>query len=386
MTLTADRLLQFDLFSFKTDGLLEMFQLSNRIAALHSIITEMPAFPKVPDIILRDELMRAVGSTTAIEGNTLTEDEIRAAFAKADKKFVLQKLEQEVQNSREAYEFIKKCVFENNIAELSVPIIRQIHNITTKNLPYISNKPGQLRNDQVKFGVPILPSLFPDQLSVEKALNSFIKWYNGKSNNVDDDPVIKALLSHYYLTEIHPFFDGNGRTARAIEAFCLLSKRVLHSHIFHILANFWIRNREKYLAELRDVRTTCNTTNFVKFGLRGLIEELEYIKEKIRRKVSILMFIDYVHYLERENKEVPHKVSKRMVHFLENLVSMGKTSLKDFVSSAPITALYSQVSNSTKTRDLQKLEKNELIKITQGKDKLFIEVNLDILQGLEYKI
>ena len=382
--LTADRLLQFNLLKFDSHDCLEMFQLRNKIAGLHSLIVEMPAFPNVPDRILRNELIRAVGSTTAIEGNTLSNEEISDAFAKADKNFTLQKLEQEVQNSREVYIFIINN--RDQIDKLTLPLLRQIHNITTKNLPYISNKPGQLRNDQVKFGVPELPSLFPDQASVENAVNKFIEWYNDNNNSIDDDPVIKALLSHYYLTEIHPFFDGNGRTSRAIEAFCLLNKGVLHSHFFYTLANFWVRNRDMYLAELRDVRNTCNAANFVKFGLQGLIEELTYIKEKVKRKVSILMFTDYIHYLSREKKKAPHKVSSRMVNYLEILVEKGKVPLANFESSAPIRGLYSNKSTSTKTLDLKKLQENRLVKITQKNDQLFIEANLDILQGLEYRV
>ena len=387
--LSSEEFLKFNLFKIDLnlpEDINEIIGLQLRITTLYSTIIEMPSFPKVPDSILRYELDRAVGSTTAIEGNTLTQEEIKAAFDKADKKFVLQTREQEVQNSREVYEFIVNEIYKKDIKELSLPLLRQIHKITTNDLPYISNKPGLLRNGQVEFGFPKLPSLFPDQLSVETAVSRFLGWYNSYKGELFYDPVIKALLSHYYLSEIHPFFDGNGRTSRAIEAFCLLTEKVLHPNFFYILANFWFRNRDLYLAELRDVRKTCKANNFVKFGLKGLAEELEYIKDKVKKKVSVLMFNDYVNYLFREKKKKPHKLNKRMVLLLEILVESGKMPLTDFISKPSIRALYSEASLSTRTRDIKKLSENKLIVINEVDSKIEIEANLRILQGLVYNI
>ncbi len=386
MTLTADRLLEFNLFDIKKNDILEDIQLISNVISLHSFIVEMPAFPFVKDSILRDEIIRAVGSTTAIEGNQLTEEEIKAVFEKADKKYALQKAEQEVQNSREVYNFINEHVANNKNPDISLPFLRQIHTLTTRDIRHISNKPGHLRNDQVEFGVPKLPSLFPDQASVELAVNQFIEWYNGKSEGLDNHPVIRALLSHYYLTEIHPFFDGNGRTSRAVESYCLLSNDILHQHFFYVLANFWVKDKDRYLAELRDVRRTCNVTNFIKFGLKGLVEELSAIKDRVKRKVSVLMFSDYIHYLHRENKKVPNILTKRMVHFLEILVQIGITPYRDFISSPSVRALYSNVSISTRSRDIKKLSENRLINLIEKDGIMIIEANLEILQSLVYKV
>jgi Fic family protein len=386
LKLTSDKLIQFDLFNPRPQDILELLNLRNTISSLHSLIVELPAFPNVPDVILRNELAKAVGSTTAIEGNTLNQEEILTAFDKADKKFTLQKLEQEVQNSREVYEFIINNVASNNIYEMSVPLLRQIHNLTTKELPYIANKPGKFRNGQVEFGYPKMPSLFPDEASVETAVSAFVSWCNKKSSQIEDDPVIKALLAHYYLTEIHPFFDGNGRTSRAIEAFWLLSKKILHPHFFYILANYWVRNKNLYLDVLREIRQSSNAFNFVKMGMQGLIEELTFIKERMKIKISKLMFIDYVHFLHREKRKAPHKLTDRMVQVLELLSDTGRISYSRFISSTQINTLYRKISKSTRSRDFQKLRENNLIKLIETEDVMYIETNLDILQGLQYKI
>ena len=87
MSLTAERLVRFDLLpQLNRDQYFKIHTLISEARALHTFIVEMPAYPRIPSQIFRGELIRAVGSTTSIEGNTLTAEEIERAFEKADKK------------------------------------------------------------------------------------------------------------------------------------------------------------------------------------------------------------------------------------------------------------------------------------------------------------
>lgn len=383
--LTAEKLLNFDLFKPKGE-IYEIFRLITEIQSTHSVIVELPSFPHVPDAIIRSELIRAVGSTTAIEGNPLTPEQIEEAFKKADSDFKLNRQEQEVQNSREVYRFLVERVAEYDVKTLSRELLRQIHTITTRGLPYPANKPGQLRNSQVQFGDPPMPSLFPDQASVENAVDKFIDWCtNTPGDSMESIPFIKALIAHYYATEIHPFFDGNGRTARALEAFCLLAEGVIHENFFYVLANFWSRNRDRYLSELRGVRQTSSVVGFVKFGLEGLLEELRNLKASSIEKITRLMFLDYVHYLQRSGEKKPNRVTARMVGTLECLVNVGRVSVKEFLASPQVRGLYRGVSESTRSRDFKKLRENRLIKgsVDNGVD--VIEPNFSLLAGLVYR-
>lgn len=384
--ITVEKLLQFDLLP--NSDLVKIVSIYNQISeikGIHSLIVEMPAFPRVPDAILRNEIIRAVGSTTAIEGNTLTQEQIEEAFHKADQNFSLNRLEQEVQNSREAYKFLIQDIHGEKIDTISLELLRQIHNITTKNIPHVSNIPGKLRTGQVEFGEPQLPSLLPDQASVETAVDAFIVWYNSKAETLDREPVIRALMAHYYLSEIHPFFDGNGRTARAIEAFALLTSKVIHPNFFYLLANFWSRDRNLYLQALRSVRLTGNATEFVQFGLKGLIDELNEVKNKVISKATRLMFMDYVHYLQRVKKKEPNLVTPRMLDFLDLLIDVGEVSLKEFLVTPQIRGLYRSVSDSTKSRDIKKLIDNQLVLASERNGKTFINANVNLLGGLVYQ-
>ncbi len=379
MSLTPREFLRFDLYKSDTEETMELLLLSMKVSSLNSYIVEIPSYPKLPRSILKNELLRAIGSTTAIEGNTLTEEEIQEAFEKADANTKLVRLEQEVQNSREAYLFIRDLVAQGEHVPMSVELIRQVHKITTKGIDHIANVPGKLRTGQVEFGHPPQPSLFPTEADVMEALQRFVSWCD-----TSDADLFTAIFSHYYLAEIHPFFDGNGRTVRAIEAFGFLSSGVLDPHLFFVLPNYCYRNRNEYLNSLRQVRMTGNLNGFLRFCLRGLVEELEGIKSRIKSKVTEVMFKDYVHYLFREKKKTPHNLTKRMVNLLELLVELRGLSLQDFFRSPLVRALYSSVSESTRSRDLKKLRENRLIvEETRGRETI-IRPNLELMSSREY--
>ena len=97
----------------------------------------------------------------------------------------------------------------------------------------------------------------------------------------------RAIAAHFYLVSIHPFGDGNGRTARAIESF-LLYQAGVNAFGFYSLANFYYRERDRYVRELTDARFHHGgeLTPFVLFGLEvsSLSLNLSTAKCSIRSK------------------------------------------------------------------------------------------------------
>ena len=137
---------------------------------------------------------------------------------------------------------------------------------------------------------------------------------------------------------------------------------------------------------LRGVRETVDATEFVKYGLSGLIRELEYVKEMVVIKVTKLMYMDYVHYLHREKKKKPFIVSSRMVDLLELLVDAGEANEKEFFATPQVRGLYKSVNESTRWRDLKKMVENELVISKEEKGSIRISANLGLLSGLTYKV
>lgn len=89
------------------------------------------------------------------------------------------------------------------------------------------------------------------------------------------DGLIGAILAHLYLAWIHPFSDGNGRTARLVE-FQLLLQAGFPAPTCHLLADYYKKTRQRYYQALNETSRDPNfpVWKFVSYALRGFAEEL----------------------------------------------------------------------------------------------------------------
>ena len=128
-------------------------------------------------------------------------------------------------------------------------------------------------------------------------MSEFIHWFN-TGTPTSWDPVIRAIVAHFYVVSIHPFGDGNGRTSRAVESF-LLYKAGVNVRGYYSLANYFYRNRPEYIDSLNlvQMRGENDLTQFVAFALTGLVEELEEVHSEVLEEVRIIAFRDFA----REN-------------------------------------------------------------------------------------
>jgi Fic family protein len=397
MELTYERLIQFDLIDEFEKSLLESKNINafsefltttNEINSTDQFIKDSPSFPGSTDKIVRGELISAIGSTLSIEGTNMNPDEIEESFKKADLEEELKRNEQEAENSRKVYKFILELV-ENTGEQIIYDerIIKQIHKYFTENMNYLSNVPGEYRGDfPVSFGTPRRKGLCKTRADIELAMKNFVNWLNKeKSGFMSSNTIIKAILAHYYLTEIHPFGDGNGRTARALEAFILYLNGV-NTYCFWSLTNFWSINRNDYITHLGNIRNTSNPWDFLIWGMKGYLEELKRIKGLVLKKVKQLMLMDYTKYLFSNKKNEDIKINERIVHIISILVHENKLPMSKFLAQPAIKALYNNVSNMTTSRDFKKMTDLRLIKSTDIDGKKYIEANFKLLDFLEYGV
>lgn len=396
MELTYEKLIQYDLIEKFEKSLLEegkaslvldYFNTFQEIRSIDQFIKDSPSFPGSTDKIIRSELVSAIGATLAIEGTTLKREEIEESFQKAELNEKLRRQEQEAENSRRVYVFLQELVtdYEEKF-EYSEQIIKQIHKYFTENIDYPSNTPGDYRGDfQVTFGTPRRKSLCKTRLEVETAMKKFIDWLNtSESGLLSSNTIVKSIMAHYYLTEIHPFVDGNGRTARALEALVLYVNGI-NNYCFWSLANFWSTNKDKYIIHLGNIRSTCNTWDYLIWGMKGYLDELNRIKELVLKKVKQLMLIDYANYLLKNKKRQMIKINQRIVDVLHLLIRSGQVPFDKFQSSPEVVALYRNVSTITKYRDFKKMGELGLIGFRKN-DTLYIEPRYQILERLRYGI
>ncbi len=397
MKLTYNKLIKFNLMEeyvkklFSENKLDNYFELSNTIREIQSIdqfIKDSPSYPGSTDKIIRSELVSAIGATLAIEGITLQKEEIEESFRKASLNEKLERKEQEAENSRKVYSFIIELVNNNNDLKYTERIIKQIHKYFTDGLNYLSNKPGDYRDFSISFGVPRIGGLCRTRLEIENAMKNFIIWLNDGENvtSMSSEPIVKAILSHYYLTEIHPFGDGNGRTSRALEALFLYVNGV-NNYCFWSLANFWSMHRDEYLIQIRNIRNTCCPWEFVLWGIKGYLEEIKRIKLLVLKKVKQLMLMDYVKYLLANKRKESIKINQRIVDILSYLVKSDPMPINKFYSLPLINTLYRNSSPSLIYKDLKKMINKQLVIIGEDEnEKKNIRANFDILKFISYYV
>ena len=211
---------------------------------------------KVLDKWLRTELAY---TSNAIEGNTLTRKETEMAIEEkitSGAKPINDYLE--AINHAKAFEFIKTSA-QNNI-KIDETYILQIHKIILSGID--DTNAGFYRSVRVRISGS--QTILPNPLKVPDLMKDFSVWLVKK----EDDMLIKAIEAHYRLVTIHPFVDGNGRTARL-----LLNSILLENGYMPIIIR--TIDRRRYLSALETYQTKENSEPYYKFMLSAMNRSLK---------------------------------------------------------------------------------------------------------------
>ncbi len=148
-------------------------------------------------------------TSNAIEGNTLTRQETALVVEEGitvEGKSLTE--HQEAINHAKAFDFIQILVYKKS-KKLRVSDILDIHSHILNKIDD-SNK-GRYRTVSVRLRGS--ETILPNALKVPELMENFIAWLQ---SNISDHPVNIAIDAHFKLVSIHPFVDGNGRTARLL--------------------------------------------------------------------------------------------------------------------------------------------------------------------------
>ncbi|MCP3773386.1 Fic family protein [Paenibacillus sp. MZ04-78.2] len=186
--------------------------------------------------------------SNAIEGNTLTLSETKVALEGITIGGKTIKEHLEVINHKEAILYVEDIVRRQE--PLSEWQIKSIHRLILKGIQ--DDLAGIYRKENVLIsGAKHIP---PDALQVPLAMEQFIQWYDSEGQQLH--PVAKAALVHSDFVKIHPFVDGNGRTARL-----LLNFELMKNGYPPIVVEK--ENRLAYYSALDDAHTTGDNTRFI---------------------------------------------------------------------------------------------------------------------------
>ena len=294
------------------------FQYTNKIvrnltliSEARAIILNSPLIPKWEVSLRREAILKSAHCSTAIEGNPLSLEEVTELAAGRDI-MVRRKDKQEVLNYLEALdkipEYAKKIPFTSED-------LLDIQKTVTKETLENPKDEGIFRNRQVYVenratGMIIFTPPPTDQ--VPQLVSSFFEWFN--SSEVHEiDPVIEAGLTHYELVRIHPFIDGNGRTARII-ATLVLYKRGFDVKRFFALDDYYDQDRRAYYEALNRVdQSTLELTGWLEYFIDGVAVSIEVVKKKViglRKDIKLLKDKGQIALTERQMKIVEKIIEK----------------------------------------------------------------------------
>ena len=347
-----------------------------QVHALAKVIRGIPIPPHVQDRLDRLNILRAVRGTTGIEGTELSEEEVDLVVESPPGAEPLgpgrEREEQEVRNADALMRYVGEYVERNTTAPVAESLIMEFHRILTEGINYPHNEPGRYRNHSVTVGNYRPPATGEE---VRWLMAGFVHWFN-TGMPTHWNPVLRAIVAHFYVVSIHPFGDGNGRTSRAVESF-LLYKAGVNVRGYYSLSNYYYQNRPEYIDNLNRVRQqdVFNLTPFVVFALKGLVQELEAVHEEVLGEVRIIAFRDYAREILDRTGKLGTPAGQRQLSFLIRLGD-NSVSLKELRSGGhQLSRPYRNVTTRTLTRDINYLKQQNLITLMGDE----VRANLELM-------
>ena len=189
------------------------------IEAAKAVVENTPLSPAVEAELRHKARVRSTHYSTRIEGNRLTFKEAQQVIEQ--KKTAFHGRERDVNEVRNYWDALLKAEdWAANHIDLTEDLIKRLHAIVEKGkrakpTPY---RDGQnVIRDSKSGGIVYLP---PESQDVPKLMADMVRWVHKAEKEGIPVPIIAGLV-HYQFVTIHPYYDGNGRTARLLATFIL---------------------------------------------------------------------------------------------------------------------------------------------------------------------
>jgi len=359
--------------------------LIDRVEDAHARFLSVPILPQVANQLQKTVIVSSVFGTNTIEGGTLTEDEIEEIFGDAaPPEDIREEKERRVTNIKDAYDFAESLSSEleesNMLAEgeygipieLEEELVLELHRLITNALTHPNNVPGEYRDNPKGFytrvgdvehgGTYTPPKCFDD---IQLLMNALIQWINSEQI-ISLPPLIRAPLLHYYFERVHPFWDGNGRVGRVLEAIVLKSSGMMYAPF--ALARNYLEHFDEYFTVFNTARRLEGkngpypNTPFVEFFLHRLIEVFSRLHDQVNGLIGIILFENFLNHCLQEKK-----INLRQYTVVDGLLARGYTfELSKVQKMSWYKALYRDLTRRTRDRDIRKLIDIEILKLDKN--------------------
>ena len=248
-------------FNISPALLAEVEQVAALRERIQSAVVDLAWIPALQ----KDTRTRNVHASTAIEGNPLTLEQVRALEEGRELSSPGTRPKREVLNYFAGLRYVEKNATKKKLGHTDV---LELHRLLAGEV-MDQGEAGRYRMINVRVG-PYLP---PPPDAVSGLMFELLEWWNTGAKKLS--PVLSSAILHYRVEAIHPFADGNGRTGRALALWELYRRGFDTHHIFSVDEYYW-EDRPKYYAALRGVREAGEDMSaWLEYCAAGLRQTLE---------------------------------------------------------------------------------------------------------------
>ncbi|MBE7461389.1 MAG: Fic family protein [Zoogloeaceae bacterium] len=256
------------MFSITPALLAEVEQVAALRERIQNTVVDLAWIPALQ----KDTRSRNVHASTAIEGNPLTLEQVRALEEGRALSAPGARPRREVINYFAGLRYVEKHARKKKIGHAD---ILELHRILAGEV-MDQGEAGRYRMITVRVGQCRPPP--PD--AVSGRMFELLEWWNGAAAKLS--PVLSSAILHYRFEAIHPFADGNGRTGRALALWELYRRGFDTHHIFAVDEYYW-EDRPAYYAALQGVREAGDDLSaWLEYCAAGLRQTLERVWLRIQ--------------------------------------------------------------------------------------------------------
>ncbi len=252
--------------------------------------------------------------STHIEGTALSLEQAKSILEGGKVKGVNRDDERELLNYKKAMDFISKYLGKDD--PVTEGIVREVHKILVKGVRGENADPGNYRKIQnyvVNSRTREVIYTPPGALDVPHLMREFVEWIN-KAEDVS--PILVAGIAQFQFVHIHPFIDGNGRTARLLSTLILYKTGYDFKRLFTI-SEYYDKDRPAYYQSIQSVRhNNMDMTGWLEYfviGLRSQMEEIQTKGEQLIKQDGQFQKIKKMGLNKRQEKAVKHLIIKGML-------------------------------------------------------------------------
>ena len=221
----------------------------------------------------RKTRIRSIHSSLAIENNQLSlfqvEDVINGKIVIGEQKDI-----QEVKNAYKAYEQIDK------VNPYSVDDLKKIHGIMTY---LIEEDAGKFRNHgEAVYDGDVEIFMAPPHKLVPTLMDNLFNWMNKVKDTIN--PLILSSVFHYEFVFIHPFGDGNGRTARLWQTAILAHWEKAFTYL--PIESMIKKNQNEYYKVIDNCNKAGNSTEFIEFMLKMIDATIDETAKNTTQEIT----------------------------------------------------------------------------------------------------